>query len=35
MREKVLHGIFNCSKQYKEQEEDIVEQCFLSIEEDV
>lgn len=34
MRETVLHGIFNCPMQYKEQWEDIVEQCFLSIEED-
>lgn len=35
MRDTVLHGIFNCPMQYKEQWEDIVEQCFLSIEEDV
>lgn len=35
MRNNVLHGVFNCPMQYKEQWEDIVEQCFLSIEEDV
>ncbi len=35
MRETVLHGIFNCPMQYKEQWENIVEQCFLSMEEDV
>lgn len=35
MRETVLHGIFNCPMQDKEQWEDIVEQCFSSIEEDV
>lgn len=33
MRNTVLHGIFNCPMQYKEQWEDIVEQCFLSVEE--
>ncbi len=33
MRNNVLHGVFNCPMQYKEQWEDIVEQCFLSIEE--
>ncbi len=35
MQNNVLHGVFNCPMQYKEQWEDIVEQCFLSIEEDV
>ncbi len=35
MRNNVLHGVFNCPMQYKEQWEDIVEQCFLSIEEDI
>lgn len=35
MRNNVLHGVFNCPMQYKEHWEDIVEQCFLSIEEEV
>ncbi len=35
MQNNVLHGVFNCPMQYKEQWEDIVEQCFLSIEEDI
>lgn len=35
MRNTVLHGIFNCPMQYKEQWEDIVDLCFLSIEEEV
>ena len=35
MRNTVLHGIFNCPMELKEQWEDIVEQCFLSIEEEV
>lgn len=33
MKNTVLHGIFNCPMQYKEEWESIVEQCFLSIEE--
>ena len=33
MKNTVLHGIFNCPMQYKEQWEEIVEQSFLSIEE--
>lgn len=35
MKNTVLHGIFNCPMQYKEEWESIVEQCFLSIEENV
>lgn len=35
MRNTVLHGIFNCPMEFKEQWEDIVEQCFLSVEEEV
>ena len=35
MQNNVLHGVFNCPMQYKEQWEDIVEQCLLSIEEDI
>lgn len=33
MRKTVLHGIFNCPVQFKEEWENIVEQCFLSVEE--
>ena len=35
MKNTVLHGIFNCPMQYKEQWEEIVEQSFWSIEEAV
>lgn len=35
MRKAVLHGVFNCPMQVKEQWEGIVEQCFLSVEEEV
>lgn len=35
MKTTVLHGIFNCPMQLKEEWESIVEQCFLSIEENL
>lgn len=33
MRETVLHGIFNCPMQFKDEWGDIAEKCFMSIEE--
>lgn len=33
MRKTVLHGIFNCPPRVKDQWENIVEKCFLSVEE--
>lgn len=33
MKKTVLHGIFNCPMQFKEEWESIVEQCFQSVEE--
>lgn len=35
MRKAVLHGIFNCPMRVKEQWSDIVEKCFLSMEEEM
>lgn len=33
MKKTVLHGIFNCPIQFKEEWENVAEQCFLSVEE--
>lgn len=35
MRESVLHGIFNCPMQFKDEWGDIAEKCFMSIEEEL
>lgn len=35
MRKTTLHGIFNCPMQFKEAWSDIVEKCFMSIEEEI
>ena len=35
MKNTVLHGIFNCPMQFKEEWSNIVEKCFLSIEENI
>ena len=35
MRETVLHGIFNCPMQFKDEWGDIAEKCFMSIEEEL
>ena len=35
MRKTVLHSIFNCPMRVKEAWEDIVEQCFMSVEEEL
>ena len=35
MRESVLHGIFNCPMQFKDEWGDIAEKCFRSIEEEL
>lgn len=35
MRKTVLHGIFNCPMRVKEQWSEIVEKCFLSVEEEM
>lgn len=35
MRKTVLHGVFNCPMRVKEQWGKIVEQCFLSVEEEI
>lgn len=35
MRKTVLHGIFNCPMQFKDAWNDIVEKCFMSIEEEI
>ena len=35
MRETVLHGIFNCPMQFKDEWGDIAEKCFRSIEEEL
>ena len=35
MRETVLHGIFNCPMQFKDEWGEIAEKCFMSIEEEL
>lgn len=35
MRSTVLHGIFNCSMQYKDEWCSIVEKCFMSVGEEI
>lgn len=35
MREAVLHGIFNCPMQFKDEWGDIAEKCFMSIREEI
>lgn len=35
MRETVLHGIFNCPMQFKDELGEIAEKCFMSIEEEL